>query len=368
MNFKSLVAAAALIIAALPSAAHATANVDLDGVDISATTDFFASLVKPLTKSVTIYNWSQQSTEHHTSEDFSDALGLSRRFWRSYGTLTQGMYGVGLYGALDPVTTDSFGYGPSWRLLVMDLPIGFRFLDFMQLTSASSKLSQQVSTQLLAFECPTTALPDAFFTDGGAKLSQKCQKLVRKIFQETLQIDGFAYPYGDVPFAECSNDPSVHNRAFVITRDSWMRPEYIRYYTPASTDNLEERVMIESLFLKTASSAIGRGAGTEAIKVYLRQHPTSDFVSGSSTCAGTMCTISARFCADATTCENVTIAVLPRPGGALITSAEAARTTAVHHELLWSDLEGQPKATTVDVFLRKTKFGCDGQLPYDNAN
>jgi hypothetical protein len=38
---------------------------------------------------------------------------------------------------------------------------------------------------------------------------------------------------------------------------------------------------------------------------------------------------------------------------------------AKRKKLLWTDLVGKPKVSTISTWLQENKFGCSGQLPYE---
>jgi hypothetical protein len=69
--------------------------------------------------------------------------------------------------------------------------------------------------------------------------------------------------------------------------------------------------------------------------------------------------ITVQFCDQSNACESVPLPPIPRPGGSIITAEEASKTI-----LLWTDLIGKPKSTTISTWLKNNKFACSGELPY----
>ncbi len=348
---------------------------ELDGVDITAFVNYFSSQVRTLNKSVTVYNWSPSASSDpfwKTNYDPKDprllatARDLSQVFWNNYGGTDSDYnnYGYGLYTSVDVVATRSYGgYGSSdWLLLEMQLPQGFRVLDFTSGVHGSD-MAALVTTKVIGakFNCLYVDSAERLFYHGGSSLDPACKKLVRKVFQDILKIDGFAYSYGHTPFKACGdNNNSYHAGAFVITRPDWIRSEYIKFYTQTSSFDLEGRTRIQTLLMNEDQdiSKIHSRMVSE-IASYLKMLPGTYIKDIKSECVDSSCWITANFCDLKDQCRQINLSSVPRPGGPLI-SAVGAR----DHHLLWSDLEGKPKSTTANPWLKENAFGCSGELPY----
>lgn len=347
-------------------------SINFNGVDIGPAVDFFGKQVVTLKQSVTVYNWSFTKTES-TSSNIGSAEKYSTSFWDHYASEkgSGNMYGHGLYAAIDPITTISYSGGsPYWLLTEMQLPHGFRMLDLPNLLMMQSTFPPEVVNILTKLNCNTVKNIDDFFSAGGAKLKSNCIELSKKIFQETLKIDGFAYSYSDTNFKDCLvGGASFHiPRAFVITSSNWIKPGLIRYYNSKSTHNMESRIMIQSLFYTLLEgNAQMLQSVTSLIGDYLTLNPEMDYEDSTTKCEGEYCVITVNFCNDNKHCEAINLAPLLRPDGSLIKASSAAKIPIrvnAQSGLLWSDLEGKPKATTVSQWLKANKFACSGALPY----
>jgi hypothetical protein len=347
---------------------------ELDGFDITPAVEYFQKMVHPLKQIIYVYHWNPNGEARGDGpEIFNMVKNNANTFWSMYGdpqTVSGGMYGRGLYAAADPIHSYGFGGGPEkWFLLQMALPVGFRLLDIAAETSwvASNNkktISEEMKNIASQFHCDALNNVDSLFADGAYKISQQCQNLARKIFKEILKIDGFAYFYGQTSFKDCQSDNYVlGNRAIVITENTWMTTENIKYFTQKSKHSLEDRIRIETLFYKKIDANVKLSdSSIEAIAEYLQIHETKEMIGSKSVCSNTTCTIVVRFCDSQNVCDEVSLAPLPRPSGPLFTEVSAKNTEP--GRLLWPDLEGKAKADNVSEWLKKQMFGCNGELPY----
>lgn len=354
--------------------AQADSPLILDGIDISPAVEYFEPMVTPLKQNVTVYNWSQTGDYGDDDSQLDLAMAQAKTFWRMYGDPkgNNNMYGYGLYTAIDPVATRSYGGNfdrDDWRILALELPQGLRLLDFPGLSLNPAPIPAPVADILNKFDCGGVQNAEALFGYGGYALKPSCQKLVRRIFADVLRIDAFAYGYAETNYRICSAGMINGYRAFVITAPDWMTTKNVRFYTSKSTKNLEERTRIQTLFLK-ATEALKNTSSPEVnvrrpIADFLIANPDYDLERSLTKCSGDQCVITATFCDGKKTCRDLDLPALPRPGGALITSAEAAKSLHGQPTLLWKDLEGQPKTPTLSTWMKKNQFGCDGTLPYE---
>jgi hypothetical protein len=345
----------------------------LDGKDITAFVKDMGKTVTVLQKSSVIYHWSPSNGAGQDAA-YTWAKEWARSFWVSFGHDGSGsMYGAGLYAAVDPVASVDFGGGiDNWLLLEMNLPVGLKIVDLVDvaisLGSGQLKFSKESLETLNDFKCPNYQNDfNKLFQDGNFGTSISCQNLLKKVFQDILKIDGFAYGYGKTNFKECTNYAGNNFKAFVITNDSWITANNTHFYTKDSRENIDNRIMIQTLFLKATEDDSSLTSGSTKSEIlagianYLDANPDAEFQGSKVTCDADACTFKAQFCsADKfhTTCkDDVVLGSMPRPGGSLITTKEASKFRN-YPQLLWSDLEGKPKASTVSDWLKKNIYEC----------
>jgi hypothetical protein len=341
-------------------------------VDIAPMINHFRKQIVTLNKAVTTYNW----VSHGGPNDFWDierpqndpallkmAQTSAEVFWSNYGSKegSENMYGSGLYTAVDPVATYEFG-GEGWRMTQLQFPVGMHVLDLANsatIDDSDSALMNAAEDVEEKFACPRSAGADPYFTNGGASLDPKCRQLINEVFNKNLKIDAFAYGYNETYFKACEQGVYIGSRAFVITRPDWIRSEYVHYYTASSRLNEPERLRIQTLFLLAGEEGLDKAPLLDLIAKYFDQYPDRELQGSKTVCEGDSCVITVQFCDSKNTCDQVPLPALPRPGGPMITSEEAKR-----KKLLWEDLVGKPKASTVSTWLKENKFGCSGELPY----
>ncbi|MBN8538284.1 MAG: hypothetical protein J0M15_14620 [Deltaproteobacteria bacterium] len=343
-----------------------------DGKDITKLVEYFATKVKTLKKSVTVFSWSQGGEVGDQSAQLERAKALSHVFWDRFGTNGNSyMYGYGLYTSVDPVTTHSYGSSDTWVLLELNLPIGFKLLDFTYDYTLSENQRLQDNAKASDFDemkdyfqCESFQNINSLFENGGERLKSKCKALVKKIFFEILKIDGFSYSYGETLFKVCQNRNFI-GRAIVITGEKWLKPGFAQFYNAKTIDLKDNRIRIQTLFFDALQSIDPKLSfqAKQVLTDFLTLFPTYKVKGSKSSCRGDQCEVFLTLCETETTCKDLAMGTYPRPGGGLITSQEAMKTQ--RGKLLWQDLEGLPKSTTTKEWLQKNKFGCTGELPYE---
>ena len=343
----------------------ATTAIMYEGTDVSSVVAVFGSQVHPLKRKVFVYNWSGAGGEPYwkSDPDKNDSFILKHTqdiagiFWQNYGNGNGNMYGMGVYAAVDPVVTRSYGGGGDiWLLLQMEFPKGFRLLDLTEALpwSGDPAIKTRAASIMTTFGCPAGLNADSLFTNGGSDLSTKCRGLVARVFRDSLQIDGFAYSYSGSHFDDCSGDTE---KAFVITGSAWMRPDYIRYFSAASRKDVLGRRRIQSIFsLQSGQAQPLMDIIRPALEDYLANHEDANLAGSKSFCGGATCILSAQFCDSHDKCEWVPLGELPRPGGPRFSAQE---------NLLWPDLAGELKLDSISKWVKKTKYACSGLVPYD---
>lgn len=344
-------------------------NVEFNGTDITELVSHLKNSIVVLKQPITVYNWSPAG-KYGDAENLGIAESGSKTFWNSFGYDPSGnMYGRGLYAAVDPIVSSSYGgYNDDWLLLEMKLPVGFILLDLLNFEITSKPFPEGAKKNLVSFNCPENSTIESLFVEGGNKLSGYCQKLVKYIYADIFKIDGFAYGYSESAFKACQKGGFYSGaRAFVITDKKWIKPGLITYYNSNSTHEIEKRIVIQSLFysLLENNSDLKKQV-LSAIGGYLTNHQDSDISKFKSKCEGETCTITVTFC-EKEKCEDIDLPTLPRPEGSVISEKTALKIPIkVSHSraLLWSDLEGKTKANNLTEWLQSNKFGCSGKLPY----
>lgn len=290
-------------------AAHASPGEKFifDGVDITPLVRFYESKTEVLAYPVRVYSWSQAAAIADREDTLPFAQAAAQTFWQTYGHLQSDeqsmVYGHGLYAAFDPVSTVEFGGGQgNWLLLQIQLPPGLRFFAAETSPPKGGKEAKSYHRLHTQFDCvsplggDTLFEPQTFFKYGGKHLSPKCRQLGEKIFKDILKIDALAYWYPSGIFEAC---PYV-SQALVLMRDAWMTRGNITYFNRRSVHAPQDRQIIQTLFM----------------------------IAGARSTA------------------------LDGP----ITAAEADETAA--KRLLWSDLEGQPKFSSIHDWLKSHRIGC----------
>jgi hypothetical protein len=376
MKLRLLLGALILTSATSALAGSNYSNLFVDGVAIGPLVSFLEKEVVVLDAPMTIYNWSPNGKIYDNGAK-NMAETAAKTFWRAYGSYSGAMYGLGLYGAADPVSTFYFGGGMTspWLLMELSLPVGFRMIDVYSVSRYSNQtLPDDVKAIVDHFKCRTTGVSaDGFFTGGGGGVSPECQAIVRTIYKDILRIDGFAYSYGRTYFKDCMKSDlfvSQGQRAFVITDHKWMTPTSVKYYTANSTDSTADRTRIQTLFLKGAYQVVSAG-GLQSIdqnqvrtiiESYLDTHEDSNLKDTFKQCDDATCTITARFCDSTNRCENIELPKVRRPTANLITEEAASGTEP--RKLLWPDLKDKAQTPKIVDWMKQNLYTCGETLPF----
>lgn len=241
------------------SAAGSAAVIELDGVDITSVVDAARERTFRVARPVHVYNWGK-SGDIAERPDAHEIIGSwARAYWDNYGKPLERLnyFGRGLYVAVDPVTSSWHGLSgghQNWLLTEMSLPAGLLALDLV----GEFPLPRSARVVNLSFGCPGDAWARDYFADGGARLTESCRRLVRKVFGETLGIEALFYDYQYKEFAGC--DAEDQARAFVLLDDHWMNADSIRVFNSRSRALPANRLRIQSLFLAGASTKITANA------------------------------------------------------------------------------------------------------------
>lgn len=348
------------------SLAWSQSPVMFEGVDISAAVEYFAPYVATLDKPVMMYSWSQSPQFASHPHPVEIARGSARAFWRSYGAPnpTLLVYGRGLYAAMDPIQSMSYGgFKTSWLLLEMKVPRGLRVFEITEPEINIKTDPTKMLEVARAFQCPEEPGFEPLVHRGGSDLTPECRRYAHFLLNDVLKIDGFFYPYAGATFAACGGirHENVQGRAFVALTDHWLAAEGVHYYNYQSRENPEQRRRIQTLLFKYRERAGDEGTtGRLLYEKYNAIHGNEDLIYENK-CGDSVCTLLTRSCDAEDRCTYSEVATYGiEPELTKITNAEASRMEP--GRLFWPDLEGQAMAST-DAWLRENKFACDGRAP-----
>lgn len=250
---------------------HAAKQVLYQSEDITSIVELFKSQTRVVQRPFYIYHWgvSAELRNSKAAQENASAAGLKLLRATKQGFLdglTQprrndsNMMGPGLYMAVDPIQTRSYGPGENWSLLEIRLPLGFRMLEATTSSNGGSTSSHNRAIEdLKKFSCPEV---DSSYDGSGeffrqllayGDIDSKCADLIRYVFSDVLKIDGFMYVYGVTNFSQCRGsdglDLDSRRTAFVITSDRWvyLPGAEVQVYGSNTKDKREQRISIESL-------------------------------------------------------------------------------------------------------------------------
>jgi hypothetical protein len=167
------------------------------------------ALVLPYTyeinKPVTVYNWHKASGEAELNQnskapkEYASLEKFAARYWdkQTDPTNTGDLYGTGLYTALDPVATRSYGGNSdekNWVLTQIRLKPGFRTLDVKRDGGVGPTLDHaDLATRL---GCPEDwqgqGILDSMVNPAKYMGFPTCAAVIRKLLKDDLKVDGFA--------------------------------------------------------------------------------------------------------------------------------------------------------------------------------
>lgn len=283
--------------------------------DFNVVANYFSTLVREVHRPFKLYHW-RSNPSLVQSEDVQrnpskygqqivkqEAPGFISGLYvenRTHGAI----YGGGLYAAVDPVTTESYGGNAPdrWALLVLHIPKNFQILDLRDEMNSANMATDRLQQAFYKFDCSmspfnTTSIDQLFES---SILSTKCAHMISEVLTK-LKIDGFLYSYMHTAFQACALD-SVRNAALVFTSKNWLDlpGADAKIYTARTRVEPEERRNIESQFFYTFTE------GTIADKMnppdsnlinrflrlkFPRQFSKSHMMSTSSSCDSNGCKI-----------------------------------------------------------------------------
>ncbi len=400
------------LLTGLASLLSPPAQAELTQKDLKLAEKYFERYIYELEQPILVYNWSPAALKLKSATDpmaYKYVASSTRTYWQAQNNVDEddNMYGRGLYAALDPVATRSYGkWSGTWVLLEMQLPKGFRMLDLNR--DGQNSFPERIQSILRSVNCPINwddkqGMFSNLMSPKVPKIDAQCMALIKHIFQKTHAIDGFAYGYNSTSFMECQ-DPSLEqtnaeegyyggsqrkmrSTAFVITGSNWLRPELVKLYTPATRDAITERKRILSLFYRSqydnvmmqvqtpegaASWAQNEAArGLDDYRSMNEYGVCNNFVKGQG-CLDPikLCKLNEKYETIETECITKPAPPIPVYDTTKMTSAnfpdEAWEENAVKG-LLWPDLEGANVDVKIGEHISKNFIGCSDAAPYKLA-
>lgn len=232
--------------------------------DFAVVVDYFSRFVNEVNKPFYLYHW-RSNPSLVQSEDVQlnpskygrqiierEAPNFISGLYVS-GRTNSSAYGGGLYAAVDPVVTESYGSGQPklWVVLTTHIPKGFRILDLRNEQNIANTLNlNALQRSLSRFGCATNdgrtvGIDQQFQMES---LRKGCADLIAKVITK-LKIDGFLYGYSNTDYADCGRDMNRH-AALVFTSKSWLDlpGADARVYTSRTRVDKDKRKEIESQF------------------------------------------------------------------------------------------------------------------------
>jgi len=333
------------------------------------------------------------------------------------------MYGPGLYFALDPVATASYGGSSTngWVLMQVHFPKGFRIMDIRR--DGSMTFPMRLQRNLIALGCPkewatsSQGLDQIFrlnndyngqgqgvynsSTGQNVKLtiSDQCLLAMRKMLKDDLQIDAFFYSYNSTEFKECDLPPDQNNSygyngggnnpnrqgAFVMVKTDQLNPRDVRVFNSGTRDDKEDRIRIESLFYKTDVDSQSTISENYYKKMSFPNNPGYSYSGLTSKCdtdssGKYLCKQAIYLCSDhgggCITIEPPSLPPTPvmatqiskdhPPGSSPEMSANGwySRGTDSNKHLLWPDIDGESITPDLNNWTKENLFGCKADAEY----
>lgn len=229
------------------------------GKDISNIVNKIKFYVKKTEKPYYLFNWShvpEGTYDPISTLDPNDPKVLERAksevdlFMNYYGDANSrsgGTFGYGTYTFADPYGLYQ-GFGtPEWLLSVYILPKGENIL-----TTLAIDLNRE---NLKDFGCEGGYSLDGLVSLYSQNRSSECRELIKFIFNEVLQISGFAYSYrGSISlFRDNSTGKAceLSPEAIVLTSSKWLTNSNVRFFSRYSEHSKDLRVILETYFAKS---------------------------------------------------------------------------------------------------------------------
>ena len=362
-------------------------------IDVAPLVRYLKENTHVLTKPVHLYSYFQAGGDWKRSFSADDPVGYrtavngSKSYWANQGDDGGGnMYGRGLYVAVDPVATRSYG-GIDWVLLRMEAPVGFRYLNVTNPTENGAPEIERIIVDLgchLEISTGINGRPsngDRFKNLAGLMGNKpgsapECIVALKRILDEELKIDAFSYSYAGSSFAACQANGNSLQRtsAFVITSDRWLSRDRVRIFNAKTSDAREERLLIESMFYKSIYDDVAADRTSLPLQAYAyrsmtTRYPQQKFSTGFKFNAEKRTSqLEIKLCPPGISDQfDPSCAPVPVPKPNLsypMTISESSPSEAMDlasygAAIMWRDHEGKSTDPQIDAWIQASLFGCD---------
>ena len=381
----------------------------LSDEELKPLVSYLKKFVKELTRPIHLYHYFDAQNADpvwRSKMSASDPLGYrsvywnADGYWRDQGTDGGGnMMGRGMYFALDPVATRSYGGGKDYVLVRVELPKGIKVFDVTWSPGVDSSMPAEVTKIYETLGCTWSQFARGNTTKTASNMMEPkhmsdriCIDTLKKIIDRDLRVDVLAYSYSSSVFKECLPVGESHmtvngapykserQSAFVLMSNRWVRPELVRLFNRNTSDATEERLRIQSMYYKSFSDQTSdprmapyvaqQFAYTLIPKNYVgMQIIGSNWIYNSKNESYTLYSICPTGVWPYTYgkgCQQVSAPdIPPQPYPITISAANppmnggyAAGTEA---PLMWNDLEGKQTDANVGAYIQKTQYGCSSE-------
>jgi len=232
----------------------------VQGVDASPLLDFLNTQIMTTTVPFEMFHYVDGAKHLPGKFSADDPRGYAyikynaTQWVQHMGQTALSVFGMGLYLASDPIVSHAWGDSATWTLLEVEIPVGMRVIQTGIGASENVNLPDSAVEVLTKFGCPSSLTMQYLLSWQYYNDAPQCVRAMREVI-EILKLDAFSYQFGGGYFKVCEqrSPHAEHGRAFVILSDRWLKPGTVRIFNAQTTDAHDERLRIESSFLKSAT-------------------------------------------------------------------------------------------------------------------
>jgi len=237
---RAALAAALVAGAAFAGDAGAGGSGSGGGQGARLATEWLRPFVKALSRPVEVYHYAYRPSARLPAQGPLPAEGpsvseylqrKSQAYWNPDSATRPYMMAGGLYAAIDPVITRTFGgIGDSWALFQLTLPAGFTFVDVRGWSDNGGRAQRfpPAVREALGQEGCAVDFPSEMLV---AQESKACRTLAVEVMR-ALDVGGLMYRYQGFAFDSCGARPAGAVGAFILTRPE--RAERSQLFTSES--------------------------------------------------------------------------------------------------------------------------------------
>ncbi|MGZ3695542.1 MAG: hypothetical protein ACXWQO_15640, partial [Bdellovibrionota bacterium] len=176
-------------------------------------------LVHPLDQPTSIFHWEAADAPLTKKFDVSKPEGVRDMVKAQIDSFLDMNSKYGFYSATDPVSSHSYSKGDNFRLMQLDLPVGFKYLDLQGSLNLTFMLEP-----ILGFDC-------AHYITNSITMSGSegpCSELKRRLFKK-LGVLGIRYKWDRPQLGNLCRGKD--DSAFLITDSSWLDLKHLKTFT-----------------------------------------------------------------------------------------------------------------------------------------